>query len=45
MTTAHEMIRERVPAAVRINLHIYRQLLDHLIVSGTGSSSMAARGY
>ena len=44
MATIQEAIRERGPAAVKIHLRIGCRVLDHFVVAGTGTTSMALRG-
>ncbi|WP_394005088.1 hypothetical protein ACF3M1_08310 [Luteimonas sp. WGS1318] len=44
MATAHETVRERGLAVVKIHLRIDFRVLDHPIVAGTGTTSMAAKG-
>ena len=44
MATDHETVRERGLAVVKIHLSIDCWVLNHLIVAGTGTPSMAARG-
>ncbi len=43
MATAHETVPERGLAVVKTRPRIDRRVLDHLIVAGTGTTSMAAR--
>lgn len=43
MATAHETVPKRGLAVVKIHLRIECRVLDHLIVAGTGTTSMAAR--
>lgn len=45
LAAAHETVRERGPAAVRIHLRTYCQVLDHLIFAvGIDTTSMVAKG-
>ncbi len=43
MATAHETVPERGLAVVKIDLRIDCRVLDHLIVAGTGTTSMVAK--